>query len=145
MVLMAVVKDQNALWSMKVQFVSAIVTVIIPTVLINVVVMSSQMVATVSYVLAYIFIDFIRYLYISKAQTCSQKGINACCTSSNRTECGVQISQSTTCYCDSSCVASGDCCSDAVQICAQTQGKVYFNKCWQDCMRIAEKMIRYSY
>ena len=145
MVLMAVVKDQNALWSwMAACCVSAIVNVTILVAMNLAVVMSSQMVATVSN-LKQLLISISMLIFVSKAQTCSQKGINACCTSSNRTECGVQISQSTTCYCDSSCVASGDCCSDAVQICAQTQGKVYFNKCWQDCMRIAEKMIRYSY
>ncbi len=43
-----------------------------------------------------------------------------------RDNCEVHISSNTTCYCDSSCVENGDCCSDARQICARAQGKIIY-------------------
>jgi len=52
------------------------------------------------------------------AQNCTQAG-KTCCMDSNIENCRVELSNSSSCYCDRECENhDGDCCSDTKQLCS---------------------------
>lgn len=50
---------------------------------------------------------------------CEDIGLTECCSSEEKNGCAVFRRDGTRCYCDSSCHARNDCCSDIQNICCK--------------------------
>ena len=72
-----------------------------------------------------IFTVYLIYkLLLITARNCADMGFNQCCN--NMENCRVQTSANDSCYCDSDCYNTNDCCPDIQTICPQITGKLLY-------------------
>ena len=63
-------------------------------------------------------VDTFFYLQFYLAQTCTEAGKDPGCCAGDPSACSV-TANGTTCYCDRTCVAYNDCCSDVPVMCGK--------------------------